>query len=1016
MSHARTTERTLIVSDLHLGPGGSYDIFAGADALPALLDALGDRPTQVVINGDGLDFLLDDRPIERLDVEQARGQAQAIVDHHRPVFEALRRVRARGGEVVFRLGNHDPELALPEVQAVLTAASGPLRFHRGDRPDVIQMGHARILVTHGEHDDPANRVAWRHLPGDESDASGLRFRHPSGSRLVKHALNPLKRAGHRFADLVKPDIAGGALAVALLGGDDTARVLHEAGLDVGRALAWARLSHRRTFTGDEEAAALARAAERGGEARPGEPGWFARVLARGAAGVAGSSQVQRHASAASEAFFDLAPDPREWQECRRLQSIFRVGAVIMGHTHAARFGRTDGLVHANTGTWIPRVRLPAADDIEAWDRFVRELRADPMLTGVAAHRLETRFTATLIEATSDSAMVSLVEWTAAGLRVVEDGGTLCEAEVPRVPMHPPIGRAGQRIRPLMVGADGRRFAPDGFDPGQGPTPESRARSLGDTPLASAGGDKHDLALQRWGVVVPAGEERRFRALLAPLIALRAREMESVPPFLAWRESAGEEADEWVQQRWLEGFAERERPAYVMIVGDFTAIPHRVGQALVEAGAYVGRLAFEDDDDYRSYAEKVARWHGFGSASAGPHMGIFAALDGSEAMAVAQVSLIDPLAAALRAPDDFERVDALDERCWSGSATDLFGEPLVMGPNLLFTVGHGIGPPRGGWADHETQRRLQGALSLGGDTLEAVDLARGRFLPGGIWFSLACFSAGTPSESDFAHWLPELEAGAEAEAHSVLLGLSSIPFVARAPMAALANPNGPLAFVGHVDLAWTHAFDHPLYRGQKPHEHFVAFARELGRAEGRHGRVGFAAWRLWHGAQRFEGSIARALDRAKRNGQPPPPAGAHWLARHDLASYVVLGDPAVTLPGRVPRMAWGSVDASDAVEVSGVHLTRSELADVIELAVELDLVAPEKRSLLMEGIDRRVWRAIAVVADPIGQLREDLKALNAYPAVALLAVWIENAARLASPRVEGRDLDALARRLLEGGSS
>ena len=30
--------RTLIVSDLHLGNGGEYDVFAGGDALPALLD------------------------------------------------------------------------------------------------------------------------------------------------------------------------------------------------------------------------------------------------------------------------------------------------------------------------------------------------------------------------------------------------------------------------------------------------------------------------------------------------------------------------------------------------------------------------------------------------------------------------------------------------------------------------------------------------------------------------------------------------------------------------------------------------------------------------------------------------------------------------------------------------------------------------------------------------------------------------------------------------------------------
>jgi UDP-2,3-diacylglucosamine pyrophosphatase LpxH len=115
--------RTLIVSDLHLGNGGPYDVFAGGEALPSLLDAVATGATTVLVNGDGLDFLMNEDPLE-LDAGRAALQAAAIAGApaSAAVLRALGRVLARGGEVIFRLGNHDVELALPEVQSVVRGA------------------------------------------------------------------------------------------------------------------------------------------------------------------------------------------------------------------------------------------------------------------------------------------------------------------------------------------------------------------------------------------------------------------------------------------------------------------------------------------------------------------------------------------------------------------------------------------------------------------------------------------------------------------------------------------------------------------------------------------------------------------------------------------------------------------------------------------------------------------------------------------------------------------------------
>lgn len=123
--------RTLIVSDLHLGSGGPYDAFAGEDALPDLLDREGRASTHVIVNGDGVDFLMNDDPLV-LDGKRAVDQALAIAGSRasRRVFEAMGRALARGCEVTLRLGNHDVELALPEVQTALRGALGQPQIGR----------------------------------------------------------------------------------------------------------------------------------------------------------------------------------------------------------------------------------------------------------------------------------------------------------------------------------------------------------------------------------------------------------------------------------------------------------------------------------------------------------------------------------------------------------------------------------------------------------------------------------------------------------------------------------------------------------------------------------------------------------------------------------------------------------------------------------------------------------------------------------------------------------------------
>jgi UDP-2,3-diacylglucosamine pyrophosphatase LpxH/peptidoglycan hydrolase-like protein with peptidoglycan-binding domain len=475
--------RTLIISDLHLGNGGPYDIYAGGPELVRFLDSEATRqPTRVICNGDTVDFLLNTEPLT-LSSERALACARALASHPETaaIFAAFGRVLQAGGEVVIRLGNHDAELGLREVQEVFRAAlaqppaiASRLIWQRGDDPvrsgGVLEVGGARVLVTHGEQNDPWNHLDYPHLPPGASDAAALQaFEYPPGSRLVKTLLNPLKaRYQMRFADLLKPDFQGAVLtalavnpaAVRTVFQGDTAVLLWQLFRRRGRrGMTFAqpegdsadlglseRVQQAGLSTAEEQAIIDAVTASTG--AAPGGGRSFAApdsdessetvegeaVVREGALAKLARIGLTTYAAAhrrlagrLGESYFDLAPDAEELGESRRLAQKFGVDAVIFGHTHAARFHESRDLVYVNTGTWIWLMQLPPADaDLDTWRRFLESLRRDPPLSTPASAgsgvELMRRLHVARLEPHPDGgARVALFEWLPGrGLAVVRE--------------------------------------------------------------------------------------------------------------------------------------------------------------------------------------------------------------------------------------------------------------------------------------------------------------------------------------------------------------------------------------------------------------------------------------------------------------------------------------------------------------------------------------------------------------------------------------------------------------------
>jgi hypothetical protein len=446
----------------------------------------------------------------------------------------------------------------------------------------------------------------------------------------------------------------------------------------------------------------------------------------------------------------------------------------------------------------------------------------------------------------------------------------------------------------------------------------------------------DLERQRWGVIAPAGDAGdRLIDAIAPLLERRRRQQGRVPVYRVPARMNIPEAARWKKRVFRsDADVDNDLPRYQLIVGDLDQVPLAVQQIQATDG-FVGRIAFDDLDGYRAYADKVVRWEDRPAPAAEGHAILHAVQDGTSATRRGCEALIVPAEEILRrrrAAGDVRygelRVTGSErptpDELWAAAAT------AMDRPGVLLSLSHGVGVPRAGSSaaargGAAQQRREQGALSFGrGGVVTGADVAGRGLLPGGMWLAVACFSAGTAETSDYRHWLDTLRraghVGSEIE-HVLDTLAHERPFVAAVPKAALADPRGPLAFVGHVDLAWTYSFFDLDDRPRRRPGRIVGVIQAL---LNRH-RAGVAMRKLLRFFAEVNTELTALQDEQARGGgcaitdHERARRGHLWMLRQDLAGYVLLGDPAVQLP---------IADGSGLARVSGADRAAGEQAEVI----------------------------------------------------------------------------------------
>lgn len=457
---------------------------------------------------------------------------------------------------------------------------------------------------------------------------------------------------------------------------------------------------------------------------------------------------------------------------------------------------------------------------------------------------------------------------------------------------------------LLVHADDHQPALQG-----GLSLEALAGAKQEIPVAERlwqhGGEPNSLPAQRWGLVAPEGKEGdRLLGLVAPLQRTRQQAQGGAPVrvFRVPPRMTGPESMAWRRSFFrAPGVPERELPRYLLMLGDLDQVSLELQQAMA-IDAFVGRLCLPADDGYAAYVDKVLRWEANPSPEQRARAVFFSVRDGSPAMGLGYHRLARPMIETFRDGKSQGLLavgDIVGLEGAGATAERLLAEVAARTPGVLFTMSHGLGAPRAGWRSAEEQRALQGALSLGvASRLAAQDVAGRAFMPGGIWFCFACFGAGTPRRSTYEPWLRRLTptAGGIDRVLASLPRPGERPFVAALPQAVLAHPDGPLAVIGHIDLAWTYGYQE--LSGRNHPARFSGVLETL--LQG--GRAGVAAEALTRFSveasmelSAIEEEEAMASPENRSPVVPPLLRAQLWMTRQDLAGYVLLGDPAVRLP-------------------------------------------------------------------------------------------------------------------------
>ncbi len=414
-------------------------------------------------------------------------------------------------------------------------------------------------------------------------------------------------------------------------------------------------------------------------------------------------------------------------------------------------------------------------------------------------------------------------------------------------------------------------------------------------------EPNDLTQAGWGILFAADADPAIRQQLQPLIDLREKQVNDSNLFRIFSGAdgpqrgvlKGERAEDWARplQVPLDTLVDPSNglPYYLLIVGSPDEISFEF-EATLKSQWLVGRLCFDDVEDYGRYARAVVQYENksFTPAQTKSYALWVTRNPGDLATAMLSAAISQgflPPAPPLAPKQSFRLSPFVNEKATKPQLIDILRGNLPMGPPaVIFTGCHGCDYTG---ADPATQRRMQGSFMTqewvpktpanASNQFSADDIPADAKLLGTVGFLFACFSGACPANKSYTF-----------NADGSPITIAPQPMVARIPQALLSR--GMLAAIAHIDLAYPYAF-----RDVNGTPQVQAIRSPLGQIMNGD-RVGLAADALtsiWNTRAAHLGQM-----------QQPAPAGVApvtpgelanlAIARDDARNYIVLGDPAAQL--------------------------------------------------------------------------------------------------------------------------
>jgi hypothetical protein len=402
----------------------------------------------------------------------------------------------------------------------------------------------------------------------------------------------------------------------------------------------------------------------------------------------------------------------------------------------------------------------------------------------------------------------------------------------------------------------------------------------------------DLRQAGWGVIFAEDENEEIIKAIRPLILHRAKQNKIRPITLTYQ---GESVAAFLEKyKVKQGVGQVDKvPYYLLIVGSPAKIPF-IFQYQLQSEYAVGRLDFEDASGYAAYVSQLIDYEKSQTAP-NRRQAVFWAPENVDLEG--KPDRTSQLSAQYLAQTLHDRLTSGVERClWRGSTAgrEASKDNLIaslsepQSPLLLFSASHGLAFRK----PHPLQLKMQGGLltqdarlgtSVGSKaSFLGSDVASHLNVRGMVHYAFACFSAGTPAHDDFFYKNSDLAPE-----------ISDVPFVAELPRQLLAN--GALAFIGHVDRAWSYSFlgewMSKIEDGSNP---LLGFERTLATLLNGF-PVGHALRDQHDRALQLSNSLLERIHRLRATGTGSKASLAlEWINRNDARSYIVIGDPAACL--------------------------------------------------------------------------------------------------------------------------